>query len=179
MALRFVVLLPFTSCDLERSFAIWVSVQHACGRQIKKDVIQSRMLTRGNLKLLKEIMKCAGEAELNTALAGIIAEVEGSGGEDNDGEQGDADGGLEDEPAGADNDGDGRDKIIAEVEGSGGEDNDGEQGDADGGLEDEPAGPEEDGDNGDSYCGDVLHNLRRSLEEGRGEDLADIPREEV
>merc|ERR1712087_596159 len=86
IAIRLAILLQVSSCDVERGFSQWVAILNACGKQMKKPVIESRMFSRVNANLLDYILskvdsKTMGEtlahAEIDNEMMSDVAEVEG------------------------------------------------------------------------------------------------------
>ena len=56
---------------MEQAFSMWVAILNACGRQMKKPVIESRMFSRANREHLDDILASAGDA--NDKLVDIVA----------------------------------------------------------------------------------------------------------
>ena len=75
-----------SSCDVERTFSQWVAIQNACGKQMKKPVIESRMFSRVNANLLDYILskvvsktmeETLAHVEIDNEMMSDVDEVEG------------------------------------------------------------------------------------------------------
>ena len=76
IAIRLAILLQVSSCDVERGFSQWVAILNACGKQMKKPVIESRMFSRVNNDLLDYFLSKVDNKMMEESLAKVAVEHE-------------------------------------------------------------------------------------------------------
>ena len=86
IAIRLAILLQISSCDVERTFSQVVAIQNVCGKQMKKPVIECRMFSPVNAKLLDYILSKVdlktmeenlSNVEIDDKMMSDVEEVEG------------------------------------------------------------------------------------------------------
>ena len=76
IAIRLAILLQVSSCDVERGFSQWVAILNACGKQMKKPVIESRMFLRVNNDLLDYFLSKVDKNVMEGSLAQVAIDNE-------------------------------------------------------------------------------------------------------
>ena len=76
IAIRLAILLQVSSCDVERGFSQWVAILNACGKQMKKTLIESRMFSQVNNDLLDYFLSKVDKNVLEGSLAQVAIDNE-------------------------------------------------------------------------------------------------------
>ena len=65
-----------SSCDVERGFSQWVAILNACGKQMKKPVIESGVFSRVNNDLMDYFLSKVDKKMMEGSLAQVVIDNE-------------------------------------------------------------------------------------------------------